>query len=94
MKHFLCLTCAVLSGPPDAKGSVSCWYPWGGDLLWTLKEADSLGDIPDGGRGSRREALCLAVSPAGERAATGGSNATVRLYDLHTHQNILTCQAR
>ncbi|KAK0130526.1 Pre-mRNA-splicing factor prp5 [Merluccius polli] len=45
-------------------------------------------------RDSQRETLCLAVSPAGAKAATGGSDSTVRLYDLHTHQSILTCQAR
>lgn len=76
-----------------AMGSVRCWYPWGRDFLWTLTETNSPGDIPDGGRGSQREALCLAVSPSGERAATGCSNSTVCLYDLHTHQSILTCQA-
>ncbi|CAL8303379.1 unnamed protein product [Lota lota] len=76
-----------------ATGSVRCWYPWGGDGLWTLREASGLGDPMDVEKGSKAETLCLAVSPSGERAATGGSNSTVHLYDLHTHQSILTCQA-
>ncbi|KAJ3607788.1 hypothetical protein NHX12_024839 [Muraenolepis orangiensis] len=73
-----------------AKGSVRCWYPWGGDCLWALRESD---DPTDGEKASPSETLCLAVSPDGERAATGESNATIHLYDLHTHQSILNCQA-
>ena len=81
-------------GAPDATGSVRCWYPWGGDCLWNLKEASGLWDPADVEKGSKLETLCLAVSPSGERAATGCSNSTVHLYDLRTHQSILTCKAR
>ncbi|XP_056433599.1 uncharacterized protein LOC130371762 [Gadus chalcogrammus] len=76
-----------------ATGSVRCWYPWGGDCLWNLKEASGLWDPADVEKGSKLETLCLAVSPSGERAATGCSNSTVHLYDLRTHQSILTCKA-
>ena len=59
-----------------------------------------MGERRGGGRGgggegeAPRQTLSLCVSPSGEKAATGGSDSPILLYDLATHQRVLTCRAR
>ncbi|XP_062331402.1 F-box/WD repeat-containing protein sel-10-like [Osmerus eperlanus] len=73
-----------------ASGRVRCWYVWGGDCMWGLRE----GGLSGGGEGKApRQTLSLCVSPSGETAATGGSDSSILLYDLATHQRVLTCRA-
>ena len=43
---------------------------------------------------ARRQTLCMSVSCSNEQAATGGSDSTIHLYDLATHQTLQVCKAR
>ncbi|KAL7857383.1 hypothetical protein SRHO_G00162820 [Serrasalmus rhombeus] len=61
-----------------ASGSVRCWYIWGQQCVWWLKEAR------DGER-MQRQTLSLSISPSGQQALTGGSDSFIYLYDLATH---------
>ncbi|XP_063077322.1 uncharacterized protein LOC134467353 [Engraulis encrasicolus] len=75
-----------------ASGHVRCWYVWGGECVWSVKEAKEVveggGVEGEGAGGGSRQTLCMSVSCSNEQAATGGSDATVQLYDLATHQVI------
>lgn len=75
----------------DASGFVRCWYVWGRQCVWRLKEARNSGKSEVG---KQRQTLCLSVSPSGEQAATGGSDSAIHLYDLNTQQRKQTCKAR
>ncbi|XP_018582817.2 WD repeat-containing protein 5-like isoform X1 [Scleropages formosus] len=74
-----------------ASGTVKCWYVWGGELLWEIRELKWTGGWEEGQ--SQRQTFSLSVSSSGEKALTGGSDAAIHLYDLHTHQRLLTCSA-
>ncbi|KAF4084628.1 hypothetical protein AMELA_G00108390 [Ameiurus melas] len=73
-----------------ASGCVRCWYVWGRQCVWWLKEARDSGK---GEVGEQRQTLCLSVSPSGEQAATGGSDSAIHVYDLNTQQRKQTCRA-
>ncbi|XP_053496275.1 uncharacterized protein LOC128617238 isoform X2 [Ictalurus furcatus] len=73
-----------------ASGFVRCWYVWGRQCVWRLKEARNSGKSEVG---EQRQTLCLSVSPSGEQAATGGSDSAIHLYDLNTQQRKQTCRA-
>ncbi|XP_007235955.2 WD repeat-containing protein 5B [Astyanax mexicanus] len=73
-----------------ASGCVRCWYVWGGQCVWWLKESKDSEEDEDP---QPRESLCLSTSLSGERAVTGGSDATVHLYDLNTCQRLQVCRA-
>ncbi|KAJ8284294.1 hypothetical protein COCON_G00031440 [Conger conger] len=72
-----------------ASGVVRCWYVWGQECMWDLKEVGE----SSGREKGQRQTLSLAVSSSGKVAATGGSDSAIHLYDLHTHQRVLTCSA-
>ncbi|XP_056153574.1 uncharacterized WD repeat-containing protein all2124-like [Lampris incognitus] len=76
-----------------ACGTVRCWYVCGGECLWAQREVTEELNPVGGGREENRETLCLSLSPSGERAATGGSDSAVHLYDLATRQRLMTCKA-
>ncbi|XP_058263270.1 uncharacterized WD repeat-containing protein all2124-like [Hemibagrus wyckioides] len=71
-----------------ASGYVRCWYVWGRQCVWWLKETMHIGKSD---REEKRQSLCLSISPSGEQAVTGGSDSVIHLYDLNTHQRIQTC---
>ncbi|KAJ8245888.1 hypothetical protein GJAV_G00261370 [Gymnothorax javanicus] len=72
-----------------ANGFVRCWYVWGQDCLWEVKEVTGGSGMEKG----PRQTLSLSISPLGEIAATGGSDSAIHLYDLRTHQRVHTCCA-
>ncbi|KAI4883925.1 hypothetical protein NFI96_029747, partial [Prochilodus magdalenae] len=73
-----------------ASGHVTCWYVWGGQCMWRLKEGMDAG----GGKvEAQRQTLSLSISPSGERAVTGGSDSAIHLYDLTTQQRLQICRA-
>ncbi|KAJ8414177.1 hypothetical protein AAFF_G00050470 [Aldrovandia affinis] len=72
-----------------ASGVVRCWYVWGQECMWGLKEVGESSGREEG----RRQTLSLSLSSSGKIAATGGSDSAIHLYDLHTHQRLLTCSA-
>ncbi|KAL4604938.1 WD repeat-containing protein 5-like isoform X1 [Arapaima gigas] len=74
-----------------ASGRVKCWYVWGGELLWDIQELKETGGWEEGM--GQRQTFSLSVTSSGEKAATGGSDSAIHLYDLHTHQKLLTCSA-
>lgn len=76
----------------DASGSVRCWYVWGAQCVWSLKETEVGGGGGEGG--VQRQTHSLSISPSGERAVTGGSDSALHLYDLSTHQRLQVCKAR
>ncbi|XP_072523808.1 WD repeat-containing protein 82-like [Salminus brasiliensis] len=83
--HSHCLLLATY-----ASGSVRCWYVWGSQCMWWLKESNN----DEGGeKQAPRQTLCLSISPSGERAVTGGSDSDIHLYDLSTHQRLQICRA-
>ncbi|XP_066522481.1 WD repeat-containing protein 38-like isoform X2 [Hoplias malabaricus] len=73
-----------------ASGSVRCWYVWGGQCLWWLREASDDGEDEIG---VQRQTLSLAISPSGKRAVTCGSDAAIYLYDLTSQQRLQICRA-
>ncbi|KAK3528954.1 hypothetical protein QTP70_014146 [Hemibagrus guttatus] len=73
-----------------ASGCVKCWYVWGRQCVWWLKEMIHNGK---GDREEKRQTLCLSISPSGEQAVTGGSDSAIHLYDLNTHQRKQICKA-
>lgn len=76
----------------DASGIVRSWYVWGGECLWGVRDVGETGG--GAGGGGQRQTLSLSLSPSGEKAATGGSDSAIHLYDLSTHQRLMTCKAR
>ncbi|XP_055777472.1 U5 small nuclear ribonucleoprotein 40 kDa protein-like isoform X1 [Salvelinus fontinalis] len=74
-----------------ASGLVRSWYVWGGECLWGVRDVGETGGGEGGG--GQRQTLSLSVSPSGEKAATGGSDSAIHLYDLSTHQRLMTCKA-
>ncbi|KAJ8364379.1 hypothetical protein SKAU_G00132100 [Synaphobranchus kaupii] len=72
-----------------ASGVVRCWYVWGQECIWGLKEVGESSGREEG----QRQTLSLSLSSSGEIAATGGSDSAIHLYDLHTHQKVLICSA-
>uniref|UniRef100_A0A3P9AN43 Anaphase-promoting complex subunit 4-like WD40 domain-containing protein n=1 Tax=Esox lucius TaxID=8010 RepID=A0A3P9AN43_ESOLU len=74
-----------------ASGYVRCWYVWGGECVWVVRE---VGQSRGGERGGgHRQTLSMSISPSGEKAATAGSDSAIHLYDLSTHQRLMTCRA-
>ncbi|MCJ8738171.1 hypothetical protein PDJAM_G00032610 [Pangasius djambal] len=73
-----------------ASGCVRCWYVWGRQCVWWLKEKRDNGK---GEGGMERQTLCLSISPSGEQSVTGGSDSAIHLYDLNTHQRLQVCRA-
>ncbi|KAL0984494.1 hypothetical protein UPYG_G00142210 [Umbra pygmaea] len=74
-----------------ASGYVRSWYLWGGDCVWAVREVEDYGSGE--GKGVQRQTLSLSMSPSGDKAATGGSDSAIHLYDLSTHQRLMTCKA-
>ncbi|KAG9350015.1 hypothetical protein JZ751_026368 [Albula glossodonta] len=72
-----------------ASGIVRCWYVWGQECIWELKDVGESSGWKEG----QRQTLSLSLSSSGETAATGGSDSAIHLYDVHTHQRLLTCSA-
>ncbi|XP_048869094.1 uncharacterized protein LOC125741790 isoform X2 [Brienomyrus brachyistius] len=75
-----------------ASGSVRCWYIWGHECLWTVREvveSSSQGEPKQ----EPRQTLSLSISSSGEKAAAGGSDSAIHLYDMETQQRLSTCSA-
>ncbi|XP_026864999.1 WD repeat-containing protein 38-like isoform X2 [Electrophorus electricus] len=69
-----------------ASGRVRCWYVWGGECVWWVREARDCGGRL--GVREQRQTLCLSISASGERILTGGCDAAIHIYDLSTHQRL------
>ena len=65
----------------DVSGSIKFWHYTSGKCVLTINE--------DG-----RQTLNSAFNSSGDKFVTSGADAVINLYDEHTKQKILTCEAR